>query len=165
MTAPIRYGTHGPVLDGTPCVACATEVARIVVDHCHAHGWVRGPLCGRCNTAMAYVDRRMAPKAALEDGDVTLQTFLAHAARCHECPPLEVADIGPTGTLKPTVPTPEKPTTVRIKPGINAGVRHVAERLGISVNAALSVLLSEALEARGIDPATGEPPASRPADA
>ncbi len=51
----------------------------------------------------------------------------------------------------------EKPTTVRFKPGINAGVRHVADRLGVSVNAALSVLLSEALEARGIDPVTGKP--------
>lgn len=50
----------------------------------------------------------------------------------------------------------EKPTTVRFKPGINTGVRYVADRLGVSVNAALSVLLSEALEARGIDPATGQ---------
>jgi hypothetical protein len=57
----------------------------------------------------------------------------------------------------------EKPTTVRFKPGINTGVRHVAERLGVSVNAALSVLLSEALEARGIDPSTGKPIPKEPA--
>ncbi len=43
----------------------------------------------------------------------------------------------------------EKPTTVRFKPGTNTGIRLVCERLGISFNAALSVLLTEALKARG----------------
>lgn len=56
----------------------------------------------------------------------------------------------------------EKPTTVRFRPGISAGTRYVAEKLGVSVNAALSVLLSEALEARGIDPTTGQPTAKEP---
>ena len=51
----------------------------------------------------------------------------------------------------------EKPTTVRFKPGMNAGIRLVGSKLSISFNAALSVLVSEALEARGINPETGEP--------
>ncbi len=43
----------------------------------------------------------------------------------------------------------EKPTTVRFKPDINAGIREVAKELGISFNAALSVLVVEALKQRG----------------
>jgi hypothetical protein len=31
------------------CASCLTRRAR-VWDHCHVHGWVRAPLCGRCNT-------------------------------------------------------------------------------------------------------------------
>lgn len=143
-----KYGSHDPVPDGTSCVACSRVVARPVVDHCHKHGWVRGALCGRCNTAMAYIDRRMTPKAAVEDGDVTLQALIDHAGRCRECPPLIPADLGPVGSLKPAVPTPEKPTTVRFRPNISAEIREVAEELGISFNAALSVLVTEALKER-----------------
>ena len=50
-------------------------------------------------------------------------------------------------------PMTERPTTVRLKAEINTGVREVAEELGITFNAALSVLLSEALAARGRGPA------------
>jgi hypothetical protein len=31
------------------CAACLTQRAR-VWDHCHAHGFVRAPLCNACNT-------------------------------------------------------------------------------------------------------------------
>lgn len=43
----------------------------------------------------------------------------------------------------------EKPTTVRFTPEINAAIRAFAGEMGISFNAALSVLVSEALIARG----------------
>lgn len=43
----------------------------------------------------------------------------------------------------------ERPTTVRFRPDINAAIRDVAEELGISFNAALSVLVVEALKVRG----------------
>ena len=46
----------------------------------------------------------------------------------------------------------EKPTTVRFKPDINAAIREVADELGISFNAALSVLVTEALKERGKRP-------------
>lgn len=42
----------------------------------------------------------------------------------------------------------EKPTTVRFRPNINAEIREVAEEMGISFNAALSVLVTEALKER-----------------
>lgn len=43
----------------------------------------------------------------------------------------------------------EKPTTVRFAADINAAIRDFAAEMGISFNAALSVLVSEALIARG----------------
>jgi hypothetical protein len=43
----------------------------------------------------------------------------------------------------------ERPTTVRLRADVNAEVREVAEELAISFNAALSVLVTEALRARG----------------
>ena len=55
----------------------------------------------------------------------------------------------------------EKPTTVRFRPNITAEIREVAEELGISFNAALSVLVTEALkERRRKNRQDGEP--SRP---
>lgn len=44
------------------------------------------------------------------------------------------------------------PTTVRLTPEITAEVRALAERLGLSFNGALRMLLVEALEARGTAP-------------
>jgi hypothetical protein len=43
----------------------------------------------------------------------------------------------------------EKPTTVRFTAEINQAVRDFATEMGISFNAALSVLVSEALISRG----------------
>ncbi|MEU7980506.1 hypothetical protein AB0B63_18480 [Micromonospora sp. NPDC049081] len=43
----------------------------------------------------------------------------------------------------------EKPTTVRLAPEINRSIRDFAAEMGISFNAALSVLVAEALQARG----------------
>ena len=53
----------------------------------------------------------------------------------------------------------EKPTTVRFKPDINAAIREVADELGISFNAALSVLVTEALKERGKRPSPKVAPA------
>lgn len=47
---------------------------------------------------------------------------------------------------------PEKPTTVRLTSTLNTAVRQFAADMGISFNAALSVLISEALEARSRRP-------------
>lgn len=43
----------------------------------------------------------------------------------------------------------ERPTTVRFRADINTAVRELAEEMGVSFNAALSVLVTEALQARG----------------
>lgn len=52
----------------------------------------------------------------------------------------------------------ERPTTVRFRAHIDAAVREVAKELGISFNAALSVLLTEALQARGKLPSGRQDP-------
>lgn len=54
---------------------------------------------------------------------------------------------------------PEAPTTIRLTREIDAAVRAFAAEMGISFNAALKVLVAEALKARGRHPGSG-PPAS-----
>lgn len=46
----------------------------------------------------------------------------------------------------------ERPTTIRLAPGIEAAIRALAEETGITFNAQIKVLLSEALDARGRHP-------------
>lgn len=44
-----------------------------------------------------------------------------------------------------------KPTTIRLTDPLDAAIRDFAEQMGISFNAALRVLLTEALTARGLN--------------
>lgn len=89
--APVRYRQHQPPTAGSPCELCEARPGRPVVDHCHEHQWVRGVLCARCNSAMSYIDQRIPPTAALAFG-VTLDTLISFAARCPDCPPVDVAE-------------------------------------------------------------------------
>lgn len=45
----LQYRQGPRRLAAGPCSICG-EPAKCV-DHCHAHGWIRGPLCGRCNSS------------------------------------------------------------------------------------------------------------------
>ena len=49
----LDYDTAKAILDGG-CQACGARegVARLVIDHCHTTGKVRGCLCSNCNTAL-----------------------------------------------------------------------------------------------------------------
>lgn len=37
------------------CEACGDKLGRIVIDHCHETGKVRGSLCSNCNTALGLL--------------------------------------------------------------------------------------------------------------
>jgi hypothetical protein len=50
----------------------------------------------------------------------------------------------------------ERPTTIRLAPGFEAAVRALSKELGITFNATVKVLLSEALNARGLHPSQRE---------
>jgi len=110
---------------------------------------------------MAFVDKRIMPKSSIESGHVTLNALLDHFANCYECPSLTAANLGPIAHFRPPKPRPifnaprshatthAKPSAVRFAADINAAIREFAVEMGISFNAALSVLVSEALIARG----------------
>lgn len=42
------------VRQGGRCAICNTKPKRIVVDHCHSTGIVRGLLCGNCNVGLGH---------------------------------------------------------------------------------------------------------------
>lgn len=86
MTTPVQYQVGMPLLGGSCLVCDSTD--RLINDHCHEHGWIRGVLCNRCNGSMGRVDRGLMPKAADRLGSD--QPFHAHRARCHECGPIEL---------------------------------------------------------------------------
>jgi hypothetical protein len=58
----------------------------------------------------------------------------------------------------------ERPTTVRLAPEIEAAVRAFAAETGITFNAGLKVLISEALDARGRHPNKQRPNLAGPAE-
>jgi Recombination endonuclease VII len=88
---PVKYGDHVPAPIGTPCEVCGavrkTADRRPATDHCWAHGWVRGVLCGRCNSYMALIDRRIAPDTDL------LPVLIEYARRCPDCPVFSLEDL------------------------------------------------------------------------
>jgi predicted GIY-YIG superfamily endonuclease len=63
---------------------------------------------------------------------------------------------GRPGTRTP--PWPTVATTVRFDPTVSAPAREVADEMGVSFNAALSVLVTEALKARGRRPGAQDKP-------
>jgi len=57
-----RYGLSleeiraGVALQGGVCCLCRRPLDRVVVDHCHRTGKVRGFVCYRCNTGLGLFD-------------------------------------------------------------------------------------------------------------
>lgn len=94
MGALVRYGTHQAPAPGSACLLCGEASPSPATDHCHRHGWVRGVLCPRCNSNMAYVDRGVRPDAFLAQGTVTLAAMIEHAHRCTDCSDADIADFG-----------------------------------------------------------------------
>lgn len=104
MSTPVRYGEHERPKLGTACTICSLVLPKLRVDHCHRHDWVRGAVCPSCNASMAWIDRRVAPKLAIETGTVTLDQLIKHANTCPDCPTLTVSDLGHQPQSVPTKP-------------------------------------------------------------
>lgn len=56
---------------GGKCEACRTPIDRLVIDHCHDTGKVRGLLCDRCNLVLG----------AVEDNPAILRAAVRYLAR------------------------------------------------------------------------------------
>lgn len=61
MTLPYRYTKGAAAGRDETCVLCGSRSTRLVVDHCHEHGYSRGLLCGSCNARLAVLDAGAAP--------------------------------------------------------------------------------------------------------
>lgn len=92
------------------CLICG-NTERLVHDHCHAHGWVRGILCASCNSGMAVADDGRLPDAWIARIG-SEEAIHAHRKRCHECAPV---------TLQK--PTPPSYTSIRISRDASAELR------------------------------------------
>lgn len=40
-----------------PCEFCGRS-ARLIAEHCHEHGWIRGRACESCNQGISHAERR-----------------------------------------------------------------------------------------------------------
>jgi hypothetical protein len=74
----------------------------MVRDHCHAHGWVRGIVCRRCNTRLERIDRQVAPRVE----EKLLLALLAVRNRCPDCDQRNVGDLARPKPLR--VPEPRE---------------------------------------------------------
>lgn len=142
MTTAVRYGEHAAAEPGTPCAICGDPSPLPRTDHCHAHGWVRGVLCPRCNTLMAFIDRR----ATLRASAITLAALVAYAACCPDCEPFAVEDLGPTRGLATKTRIESVTISPRVPSLLKARLAAYAKARGLTLNAAAVVLLDQALK-------------------
>jgi len=152
VTIPVRYGEHAVAEPGTPCLLCADPSPLPRTDHCHAHGWVRGVLCPRCNTLMAFIDRRASLRKSSVVEPPMLAALVAHAARCPDCKPFGVEDLGATRGLATKTPLERVTITLGVPASLKTWLAAYAKARGLSLNAAGIVLLDQALSE------TTEPP-------
>lgn len=40
------------------CPLCGRADVRLITDHCHQHGWIRGQICESCNQSLRHEERR-----------------------------------------------------------------------------------------------------------
>lgn len=141
MTLPYRYVKGAAAGRDETCVLCGSRSTRLVVDHCHGHGYARGLLCGSCN----------ARAAVLDSGAVTptpKETF--YLGNCPECRKVESID---------------SPHALALR--IGSVALAIASALDLSPRQAAALALSlaesesESREPRGLSPSETESATSR----
>jgi hypothetical protein len=82
----IKYGSGLPALPRPRwCEICKSpDHVAYQLDHCHAHGWVRGVLCSVCNRQMRNVDAGRMP---------LMSPWMEHWNRCPDC--LKIGEVPP----------------------------------------------------------------------
>lgn len=83
MSVPYRYVKGIAIGRDDTCALCAGRSTALVIDHCHAHGYARGMLCGKCNSRLGRLDSG----AIVPD---TRETF--YLSNCPECRKAESID-------------------------------------------------------------------------
>lgn len=83
MTLPYRYTKGAAAGRDETCVLCGSRSTRLVVDHCHEHGYSRGLLCGSCNNRLASLDAGTAAPTPRE---------AFYLGNCPECRKAESPD-------------------------------------------------------------------------
>ena len=68
-------------------VSYSGKTVKLVFDHCHIHGWVRGMICAGCNVEMGRVDSHIVrdDKDLKAAHDFTIALLSQHH-RCPGCP-------------------------------------------------------------------------------
>lgn len=145
-TSPVRYGAHKRAASGTPCALCGAQKVRPYIDHCHKHGWVRGPVCPACNTLMALIDRRAVPSAVPES--LTLAALIAHTGNCPDCPPFRLEDFGSATWPPPRIVQ----FAIRLPTEMHEWLRREAFETRTAMNAIIASALSEYRSARTSPP-------------
>jgi phage FluMu protein Com len=63
------------------------ENSPLYLDHCHAHGWIRGLVCASCNSVIRHLDKQ----GYLLRYRVTLrEAYRAYLNQCPDCKPIEL---------------------------------------------------------------------------
>lgn len=58
VNAPQRYIRNAHHFGYGTCPLCLEPGKRLITDHCHAHGWIRGQICESCNQSLWHGERR-----------------------------------------------------------------------------------------------------------
>jgi recombination endonuclease VII len=65
----------------------ARDDSPLYLDHCHAHGWIRGLVCASCNSVIRHLDKY----GYLLRYRITLrEAYRSHLNQCTECTPVEL---------------------------------------------------------------------------
>lgn len=58
VVAAQRYRRNAHHFTYGTCPLCNVPGERLVTDHCHTHGWIRGQVCEGCNQRLRHEERR-----------------------------------------------------------------------------------------------------------
>lgn len=82
MTDPQQYKRNAHHFGYGTCPICLQDGERLVTDHCHSHGWIRGQICEGCNQVLRHEERRYPVADLLAGLCFHRHRFVHTAERC-----------------------------------------------------------------------------------